>query len=202
MGGSAALCVGIGKFFVDLGFIRAEEVYDFARELEDLFHGESSGVDIAVSLAGHGLAFERGGHRSNLFVEWTPKWFLSYSGKKGVTSECVKKVKEIWVRSEAQGQKIDNKMREAVALAKSALSMTKSSAAFEQLAKGIQLAGECFEEWGLCEGALHKHLDFIRGAGAAAVKPTGSGGGGYVLSLWKEEPPESLRSILIPLPIS
>lgn len=201
MGGSAALCVGIGKLFVELGFISADRVYDFARELEDLFHGESSGVDIAVSLAGQGLAFQRSGERAALKVVWSPRWYLSYSGKKGVTSECVKKVKEIWTRSEEQGRRIDDKMKEAVRLARAALAMTKSSAAFEQLARGIAMAGECFQEWGLTEGVLEKHLKMIREAGAAAVKPTGSGGGGFVLSLWGEEPPENLREILIPLPI-
>lgn len=202
MGGSAALCVGIGKFFVSLGYIREDAIYDFARDLEDLFHGESSGLDIAASLAGKGLCFERGGLRSALPVEWRPRWFLSYSGKKGVTSECVKKVKEIWARSAEQGQRIDNKMSEAVRLSRAALAMTASKASFDQLAQGIRLAGECFQEWGLIDGLVEKHLTMIREAGAAAVKPTGSGGGGFVLSLWSEEPPENLRSILIPLPIT
>jgi mevalonate kinase len=37
-------------------------------------------------------------------------------------------------------------------------------------------------------------------AGAAAVKPTGSGGGGYVLSLWAGEVPASLKAQLVPIP--
>jgi mevalonate kinase len=41
-------------------------------------------------------------------------------------------------------------------------------------------------------------MEMLKKAGAVAVKPTGSGGGGYVLSLWTTQPPEELLSKLIP----
>jgi mevalonate kinase len=34
-------------------------------------------------------------------------------------------------------------------------------------------------------------------AGACAIKPTGSGGGGYILSLWQKDPPAAITSKLI-----
>ncbi|MCJ8277460.1 MAG: hypothetical protein MJK18_11515, partial [Bdellovibrionales bacterium] len=50
MGASATLCVSLARWFTDLGFIKQDEQYDFSKSLEDLFHGQSSGVDVAVAL--------------------------------------------------------------------------------------------------------------------------------------------------------
>lgn len=36
-------------------------------------------------------------------------------------------------------------------------------------------------------------MNRLTAEGALAVKPTGSGGGGFVLSLWDRQPPESLE---------
>ena len=55
MGGSAALCVGITRFFAHLDYLPQDAIYEFSRSLEDLFHGESSGVDIAVAMEGQGI---------------------------------------------------------------------------------------------------------------------------------------------------
>jgi mevalonate kinase len=57
LGASAALCVGLAKWFQALGHIDESELYEFSRSLEDLFHGESSGVDIAVAISGSGIKF-------------------------------------------------------------------------------------------------------------------------------------------------
>lgn len=196
MGGSAALCVGISRFFAHLDYLPESMVYDFSRSLEDLFHGESSGVDIAVAMEGRGLRFMRGGERAPVMVAWKPNWYLSYSGKKGVTAECVRRVKEIWNKSNERGEKIDEQMREAVTKAEAALASTAPDH-LSQLAHALDLARDCFFQWGLCEGALEKHLRELTEAGALAVKPTGSGGGGYVLSLWKNAPPENLLKEMI-----
>lgn len=200
MGGSAALCVGIARFFAHLDYLPEASVYEFSRSLEDLFHGESSGVDIAVAMEGKGIRFMRGGERTLLPVSWQPNWYLSYSGKKGVTAECVRRVKEIWARSRERGEKIDEQMREAVSKAEEALA-SASEDRLSQLAHALDLARDCFFQWGLCEGALEKHLQKLTDSGALAVKPTGSGGGGYVLSLWKGAPPEELQKDLIRLPV-
>ena len=60
----------------------------------------------------------------------------------------------------------------------------------------ILLARDCFESWGLCDGAMGTHIKDLEEKGAVAVKPTGSGGGGYALSLWDQEPELSLQKNL------
>jgi mevalonate kinase len=191
LGASAVLCVLVGRWCAAQGWIGKEAVYEFSRSLEDLFHGESSGVDIAVALSGEGLRFTRSGERSPLKTAWKPRWYLSYSGRRGVTSECVGKVKALFQTDLLSAQQLDEKMAAAVELAERALGLEEEEG-FVLLKRAIDEAEECFRRWGLAEGDLGEHLKDLKRAGAVAVKPTGSGGGGYALSLWKKEPPSYL----------
>ena len=125
--------------------------------------------------------------------------FLSYSGKRGITAECIEKVKALWQIDADLGQKIDQEMAEAVRLAESALQAQNSEEGFDLLATAIQKARICFEHWGLVNGEAGQHLQMLLAKGAYAVKPTGSGDGGFALSLWRKPPPDELMPILIPL---
>lgn len=199
LGASAALCVAVGRWLAWLGWVKEPDLYEFARQLENLFHGESSGVDIAVALSGEGLRFERSGSRESLVPTWEPLWCLSYSGKRGVTSECVSRVKRLWESDPVNAEAIDRDMRSAVDLAQAALRSTDQESGTRLLAQAIRLSRTCFERWGLAGGEMAEHLSTLEKAGAMAVKPTGSGDGGYVLSLWAAPPPVSLHGLLIPL---
>lgn len=198
MGASAALCVAISQWFEWKGLVSANELPEFARQLENLFHGESSGVDIAVALSGSGLKFVRGGERSPLKLAWQPKWFVSYSGRRGVTSECIQKVRELAAANPELAARIDEQMKEAVLMAEKAL-LDDSQNGLETLAKAIEKARDCFEKWGLAGGESGAHMASLIEHGALAVKPTGSGNGGFVLSLWRQDPPAAIKSSLIPL---
>jgi mevalonate kinase len=199
LGASAALCVGVGRWFQWMNWVKEDDLAEFCRELENLFHGESSGVDIAVALTGRGLHFERSGARRELESKWSPLWFISYSGKRGVTSECVSRVKALWQEDPALGARIDKDMRDAVEMAERALTASSSADGFDLLAEAVNKARTCFEHWNLASGEIGNHIQNLVNHGAYAVKPTGSGDGGYVLSLWRKAPPSELTSILIPL---
>lgn len=196
MGASATLCVAVTRWLGYLGYVEESEYYEFARQLENLFHGESSGVDIAVALTGEGLRFLRHGERTPLNPAWQPKWFISYSGKKGVTVDAVNKVKKLIAENPALGAAIDVQMAKAVQQAQDSL-MMDADKGLALLSSAIELAGNCFEQWGLNEGEPCQHMNWLKENGAIAVKPTGSGGGGYVLSLWNSEPrAEVLRHLI------
>lgn len=198
MGASAALCVALAQFFFYLGKIaNKEDLYEFSRQLENLFHGESSGVDVAVALHQQPLIFERSGRKELFSPTWKPLWSISYSGQRGITKECVDQVKKLIERNDILGNQIDQKMNQAVAACLQALSQTESNESFEILKSGIDKARSCFENWGLASGAVHEHMNYLTSHGALAVKPTGSGGGGYVLALWKKMPPEEVCKNLI-----
>jgi mevalonate kinase len=194
LGASAALCVAIGRWFESMGLVKAENVYEFSRTLENMFHGESSGVDIAVALSGEGIRFLRAGERKPLPISWSPRWFVSYSGQRGVTLECVNKVKALMQKDPRLGEEIDRAMKKAVDLAEVALAAGPVEG-LQKLKESINLARSCFELWGLSPDS---HIQYLLSQGAVAAKPTGSGDGGFVLSLWDKEPPEEVRSGLIP----
>jgi Mevalonate kinase len=197
MGASGALCVALSRWLGHLGYIKAPEFYEFSRQLENLFHGESSGVDVAVALSGEGLRFLRHGEQKSIKPSWTPKLYISYTGKRGVTVDAVNKVKDLLAKNPEMGERIDLEMAESVALAEKALHLTEAEG-LSLLAKALERAGHCFVQWGLNDGAPANHIAWLREAGAIAVKPTGSGGGGYVLSLWNQEPAPHVAKELIP----
>lgn len=198
MGASAALSVAVGRWFAWKNKVSIDELHEFCRKLENLFHGESSGLDIAVCLEGHALRFVRGGERSRLTIGWKPNWFVSYSGQRGLTSECVLRVKAFIERDPKLGKSVDDQMCEAVKLAESSLA-TETPANLAALARAIDLACDCFDQWDLTNGEIGTHMAWLREQGALAVKPTGSGEGGFVLSLWRGLPPANVRPQLISL---
>lgn len=187
LGASATLCVAVGRFLEHLNWISPEHLYEFCRQLENLFHGESSGVDIASTLAGQPIEFQRPSQITEININWNPKLYISYCGQRGMTSECVRLVKDQWLRNEVEASKIDQDMRESVLLAKKAL-MSGEKEGFVDLIESINKARSCYERWGLTAGALDTHMKKLTEEGALAVKPTGSGRGGYVISLWRTEP--------------
>lgn len=196
LGASAALCGAVSRWCQAQGWISDDQIYEFARRLEDLFHGESSGVDLAVSLSGQGIRFIRNGEQTVIRHNWWPNLYLSYSGQRGMTSECVAKVKRLFETDPERAQKLDQQMRECVNTAEQSLLSTES-VGFELLKESLEQACACFEQWGLCNGDLASHIRTLRESGAVAAKPTGSGGGGFVLSLWRGKPPVSLEPLLV-----
>ncbi len=198
LGASASLCVALTQWFSSFGAVPVEDQYEFARQLENLFHGESSGVDISVALSRQGLKFQRPDRREMFQPRWNPHCYISYSGKRGVTVDCVNKVKALLQKDSQLGAQIDEQMKEAVRLAEVSLLESSMLLGLPGLVKAMNLAQGCFEQWGLVSEIPAQHLKYIRSQGALAVKLTGSGDGGFVLSLWQDRPPEALRDILIP----
>lgn len=186
LGASAALCVAVAKMFGALGFLTEDQIYDFALKMENIFHGESSGVDIAVCLMGSGIVFQRGIKREPLRGDWQPHLYVSYSGQRGMTFDCVEKVKNMMNRDPLRGKQIDLQMQNAVKMAQEAFAHQDVGI----LSQALQCAQECFLEWDLCPRSMQNEMQSLRSHGALAVKPTGSGGGGYILSLWDHQPSE------------
>lgn len=191
MGASATLCVSLARWLSKLGHLAVEKQFDFARDLENLFHGKSSGVDVAVALSKSPLLFKAPSMIENFEPLWQPHFYLSYCGKRGVTSDCIKKVTSLIETDPTLGKEVDGQMQKSVEMAKEAL-MTKDHLSL--MKDAIDLANSCFEKWGLISHDLGKHISLLKSQGAIAAKPTGSGDGGFVLSLW-QEPPTSPKAI-------
>lgn len=198
MGASAALCVAVGRWFVANGQVDQENLLEFARQLENLFHEESSGADIAVAIAGQGIYFSRSSGMHPIEINWQPNWYLSFSGKASSTSVCVKKVKELWVTNKGAAENIDQQMAESVNLAVTALQAEKKDG-MQLLKAALDKGYDCYKAWQLNDNVLNQHAELLIHHGAIAVKPTGSGDGGFVLSLWPDNMsvPETLHLIRV-----
>lgn len=197
MGASAALCVAMARWFAAQNMLGNTNTHQFAKELENLFHGQSSGLDIAGVAATSGIYFKQG-VCSPVEQAWRPQWFLSSCGQIGITSHCITQVQALWQKNPAEAALIDIQMTDSVTLAASALRQAMMPEARLMLAQAINRAADCFEQWGLISESLQQHMQALRQAGAIAVKPTGSGVGGYVISLW-DTPPPLMAHELIPL---
>ncbi len=192
MGASATLCVSLAKWLSGLGHLPQAQQYSFAKNLENLFHGQSSGVDVAVALNHEALEFRKPDVMKTFEPAWQPHFYLSYCGKRGVTSDCIQRVQNLLQKNPRLGEDIDERMQKAVSLAKESL---LSPNQLNPLKDGIEIAKDCFNSWGLISKDLQDHMHFLEDKGALATKPTGSGDGGFVLSLWEEIPPIELDLI-------
>lgn len=187
MGASAALSVAMARWFAAQYEMMNWSIYSFARELENLFHGKSSGLDIAGVSSQGGMYFKLG-HATAINQAWSPLWFLSSSGQIGITSHCISQVQTLWEENQTCAQLIDKQMANSVQACYTALQHNAPESS-TLLAHAIHKAADCFQQWGLISDNLAQHMMALKEAGAVAVKPTGSGGGGYVLSLWDKPPP-------------
>lgn len=186
LGASAALCVAMARWFAAQNLLNDSSVNSFARQLENLFHGQSSGLDIAGVSSETGLHFNQK-KLTGLKQVWQPTWYLSSCGQVGITAHCINLVNQLWENDASKGKLIDQNMVDAVN--KSRLALEKYTAtSYNLLNEAINEGAACFKAWGLVSETLQHHMEILTQHGATAVKPTGSGGGGYVISLWKTPP--------------
>lgn len=189
LGFSAALCVVITRWLIMKGFLEEKELFQFAHKLENFFHGQSSGVDVVGAMTDV-LVYFQNGKFHELKLKWVPNFYLSYSGNVKGTKEAISQVKSLNEQNPKKGKKIDQEMFDSVCLIEKAFSEQKTLG-YTNLLNGIEEAQYCFREWSLINPKLQKHINQLYELGADAVKPTGAGGGGYVLSLWQNTPPQT-----------
>ncbi|STY29789.1 mevalonate kinase [Legionella wadsworthii] len=191
MGASAALCVAMSRWFCAQKMINPNQRHDFAKELEHLFHGKSSGLDVA-GVATEGGVYFKSGTIIPLHQKIYPHFYLSSCKQIGITSHCIQQVQKLWDKNPILAEQIDSQMIHAVEESKNALEQGGVNA-LSMLAQAINKAADCFYQWNLVSESLQQHMNRLLADGALAVKPTGSGVGGYVLSLWDKKPPEYLE---------
>lgn len=175
LGSSAALSVAVVRFLQWQGAPIAD-AFSFALELENLFHGKSSGIDVAAVLEGQPILFQKSTTPKRLLSNWKPHIYLVDTGLRSSTKACVEKVTQM------QRPDLDEAMAAAVNSAEQSF-VQKDLAG---LAQQINVAHSIFQQWNLIPEEVEKQREELLKAGALAVKPTGSGDGGFLLTLWNE----------------
>lgn len=181
MGSSAALSVALTRFFAELGLV-SEPYFPFALSLENLFHGKSSGLDVAAVLEAQPIRFQKG-QSQRLGLAWWPKLFLADTNLRSSTKACVMAVAEM------NRPDLDEKNAHAVEMGIEALADPQG---LPKLVQAFDLSLSCFREWKLVPASVEAQISALKKMGALAVKPTGSGNGGFLLTLWDREAPPSL----------
>ena len=190
LGSSAAFCLSLLKIFMQLGWIPEEDILKLSLELEHEFHGTSSGADIQVIYHEKPIVFKNFNNIEVLKPQWDPHFYLYDTGVRATTQQCIQKVNEFIKNNSVRAKELDQQMKQSVALCIQALSQDQKQGELF-LKKAMDQALECFTEWELCEGKVLEWIRKLKQQGALAVKPTGSGGGGFLVSLWKKTPKEN-----------
>lgn len=176
MGSSAALAVALAKAkaLMDGDFPTDESLYELAMPVEECFHSNPSGLDVAISIRGGVIRFKKAAHPVLTPVP-CPKWQVVVidSGSAGNTSEMVR-----GVGSRRPG--IDPHLEAIGALVGEA----------EQHLNDPTVLGGLLDEnhrllkaIGVSTPILDELCDFARAHGALGAKLTGSGGGGVIMAL-------------------
>ena len=187
LGSSAALCVALTRWLASTLQIPESEHFEFARRLEDRFHGRSSGMDVAVASAGKPISFFMSSGPQALDLARLPRFTFHDTGLRSRTSECVARVISIGESDPDRARSLDLRMGEASRLALEGLLQFSAQAdrsALEPLIQSMGLARSCFRDWGLVPQEVLALEEALLKQGALAVKLTGAGRGGFVVALW------------------
>lgn len=197
LGSSAALCVAVARWLSGPLGISGGELFEFARKLEHRFHGRSSGMDVAVTLAAEAVSFVMNRGAEPLRIRRIPKFTFHDTGLRARTSECVMRVERHREESPLVAMKADDRMGAAARAAMEGLvrydSGSSPEAALAQIASAMKMAQECYYQWELVPGEAKRLEERLLQQGALATKLTGAGGGGFVVALWPDASTQEVR---------
>lgn len=176
MGSSAALAVGLVRALADAAGERPDDaaIEERAMPIERAFHGNPSGLDVALSTRG-GIARYRRGPPRILDPLPVPGWSVVVldSGEAGNTADLVAGVA-------ARRPGVDGALARIGALVGEAERVLDDAAALGPL---LDENHALLREIGVSTPALDALVALARRAGASGAKLSGAGGGGVVLAL-------------------
>ena len=176
LGSSAALCVALTRWH--FGEPDQELLIQVATELEHDFHGESSGLDIAVVAMNTPLRFIRGQDPAPIKVLEMPQFNFVDTRIRSNTRDCVAAVVARLAADPAL-EKWDQLMGSATERAIHGLEEGDQ----REVVRAMNQAQECFQAWGLSSQAIQARIAELKANGMDAVKLTGAGRGGFLVSL-------------------
>lgn len=197
LGGSAALCVFVSKVFSFCGLINEKTVFSFAHDIENMFHGKSSGLDIAGCMSDH-LVFYKQGEMSFIKVsaELQGLVFTAHeSGESGDTKECIKKVLQLKTKDPKKFKELDAEM----SLSSNKLKTGFETGSVDMIVESFNETKSIFSKWGLETENIKANYEELRAKSAIASRLSGSGMGGAVIAVWNKEdlPKDFIDSVFL-----
>ena len=199
LGGSAALCVFVAKVFNFCGLIDERIVFSFAHSIENMFHGKSSGLDIAGCMSDQVIFYKEGDLSS---INISPKlkglvFTVHESGESGDTKSCIKKVLELKKQNLELFQRLDKEMSHS----SQELKIGFETGDVDLLVKSFEKTKSVFAAWGLETEKIKNIYKNLSDKNALASRLSGSGMGGALVALWKKEslPSEFSDSVFLEL---
>ena len=177
-GSSAALSVCISKWLYSKG--ACHDALKLALDIENLFHKNSSGLDVYSVYYNQPMIYARKTGMHLLETSWQPDFRFAIVDSEKNTIDCVNQVGSIWEKFPSYAENVDSDMQNAVSKCINALSKMD----INELAEGMKLACNCFANWGLITEKVQYQIDAFYKNGALAAKPIGSGGGGGIVALF------------------
>lgn len=188
LGSSAALAVALVRS-VDAALARLPadpaQVGLRAKDLEDLIHGRSSGLDPAAAASGAGgVLFCRGAVVRQL-ARVHPglcqaRWVLVDLGHGRPTREAIDLAAQ---RRAAMDPPIRQALADATSAAAHSAAAALESGDLARLAAALQQAGHALQPLGVIDDAMQACIDQAILVGALAAKQTGAGLGGVIVAL-------------------
>ena len=124
IGFSSVLCVVISRWALWKNLIEENELFNFAKNLENIFHGKSSGIDIAGVLSDRTVFFQKGETREVQML-WNPQLYLTYSGSEKKTKDSVHKVSQLMETDPKLAISLDHEMEKSVLMARKSITNAK-----------------------------------------------------------------------------
>lgn len=193
LGSSAALSVATARWVLSACGLERGLERDLAREMENRFHGKSSGMDVSVVSIGEPILFSMKEGAVSLGLTHLPHFVFADSGLRSSTKDCIERVEKTRVLDAARGAALDLEMNRACQEALEGLraydeafergDMKKISAALVTIGAGITRSREVFREWGLIPEGLDTLMSELERSGWRNWRLTGSGRGGFIVGL-------------------
>ncbi len=181
LGSSAAIGVAIARAIAGL----QERAADLSRDTlaatawERVFHGNPSGVDVAVAVHGGCLSFSRRDGATPVPIASVLSLCLVQSGPRASTRAMVDAATAYLRAQPDGGAAILSAVRDAVGAGTSAVERGDDTG----LGNAMNANQRVLRQWQLSTPAIDTLCDAARMAGALGAKLTGAGGGGSVIAL-------------------
>ncbi|MFE5736192.1 mevalonate kinase [Streptomyces celluloflavus] len=195
LGSSAAFSVTLLRALAEISGkeLSTEDLLRLAKEIEAVFHGRSSGIDVSAVGLGGVIWFERDAQvpATRLEVRDSFDLVIGVSHEQRTTAD---QVRELHLRICARPDHYGHFLRHLGSLARAARDAL-GRGDFPALGLLMNTAQEVLNGMGLSTPTLEHMIAVARSAGASGAKLTGAGGGGAVIALAREGAPDVAKAL-------